>query len=267
MPNPPLQLIDQGFDGHVHTYLCNHAKGTMEQYVLSAIDKGIHTICFLEHLEVEIQTTQRSWLTDDNFHVYFEQGELLKEKFGRQITILLGVEAGFNPDAPDTFLQTLQKFPWDRIGLSCHFVKVGLEHQNVLSRKKESLTKLINYGPQRVAKIYYRSIVEALSLMDRCDVVCHLDAVLRHCHNNSLGNESWELIEEILETMDKKRTALELNTSGFTLRKTPYPSWEIITAAIKKGIPVQAGSDAHHPDQVGRYFFHLNDMLNEKVEI
>ena len=37
-------------DYHVHTSLCNHATGTMEQYVRAGVDKGLTTIGFLDHL-------------------------------------------------------------------------------------------------------------------------------------------------------------------------------------------------------------------------
>jgi len=37
-------------DYHVHTILCNHATGTMEQYDRSVVAKGFSTICFLDHL-------------------------------------------------------------------------------------------------------------------------------------------------------------------------------------------------------------------------
>ncbi len=37
-------------DYHVHTILCNHATGTMEQVVRAAVAKGMTTICFLDHL-------------------------------------------------------------------------------------------------------------------------------------------------------------------------------------------------------------------------
>ena len=40
-------------DYHVHTSLCNHASGTMEQYVQAAVAKGLNTICFLDHLTLQ----------------------------------------------------------------------------------------------------------------------------------------------------------------------------------------------------------------------
>ena len=43
--------LDLSQDGHIHTRLCNHATGEMEEYVLAALNKNLKTIIFLEHLE------------------------------------------------------------------------------------------------------------------------------------------------------------------------------------------------------------------------
>ena len=259
--------IDNGFDGHVHTYLCGHATGTMEEYVLAALSKGLHTICFLEHLEADIKDVEKSWLTESEFQLYFEQGLRLKEKYGDSIKILLGVEAGFNPDAQELFLKNLELFPWDRVGLSNHFVRVDDQYLNVLSRKKQYLNKLAEHGSGKVALKYYASILEALSIMKKCDVVCHLDAVMRHHAGIRLTEKHLQLIDTILDIMSSKNITLELNTSGFSLKGRPYPSKDLITAAVKKGVRLQAGSDAHAPNQVGRHFSRLQQYLDEEIHI
>ncbi len=55
--------------------------------------------------------------------------------------------------------------------------------------------------------------------------------------------------------------ALEVNTSGFTLRGTPFPAPFIIKEALALEIPLLAGSDAHKPEDVGRDFDLLADYL------
>ncbi len=37
-------------DYHIHTKLCNHARGVMGAYVKRAIEKGLTEVCFLDHL-------------------------------------------------------------------------------------------------------------------------------------------------------------------------------------------------------------------------
>jgi len=55
--------------------------------------------------------------------------------------------------------------------------------------------------------------------------------------------------------------ALEINTSGFSIRGNPFPLPAIIQMAIEREIPLQAGSDAHKPEDVGRDFHKLPALL------
>ena len=41
MKHATTPLIDITCDGHVHTALCQHAVGAMEDYVRAAIDRGL----------------------------------------------------------------------------------------------------------------------------------------------------------------------------------------------------------------------------------
>jgi hypothetical protein len=94
---PPL--IDITFDGHVHTRLCHHAVGEMEDYVKQAVERGLRAICFLEHLETDIAYHPPCWLDDEAFVYYFSEGERLKRRYRDRIEIQLGMEMGFNPQA------------------------------------------------------------------------------------------------------------------------------------------------------------------------
>ena len=109
-------LPDLLIDGHVHTKLCNHAVGEMEEYVQAALAKQLHTIIFLEHLEVGINSAERIWLTEKDFEYYFVEGNRLKEKYGSSINIKLGVEAGYNGMELPRLRDALQAYPWDHRG-------------------------------------------------------------------------------------------------------------------------------------------------------
>ena len=233
----------------------------MEEYVVAAINQGLHTLCFLEHLETGIIYHQRSWLSEEDFAVYFKEGRRLKKAYKGQLTILLGVEAGYNPEQQTPFINLLNAYPWDRIGISRHFYRIGNKHFNLLSRQPDSLAVLIEHGPERIMEAYFDSLLEALQIMERCDVVCHLDACLRHAPEGRLTEKNHIQINSILDTMQQKKIALEVNTSGYPLRKSPFPEATILNRAMKRDILLTPGSDAHDPQQVGRYFDQLKDYL------
>ncbi len=256
---PPA--IDLKQDSHVHTRLCNHASGEMEEYVLAAIRMGLESLTFLEHLEADIQYFERTWLTEDDFSYYFSEGERLRTKYRDQIRILLGVEVGYNPEAVELLNKQIAEHTWDRIGLSYHFLFDGNTHLNMVSRRQNNIEALGKIGASNVITRYLDGLIQGVKKLD-CHFICHLDAVMRHDRGIQFHPSHWDQVKDLLHLMRDKGMQLELNTSGFTLRNTPYPCHRIVSMAIELGIPLLAGSDAHRPEQVGRDFDRLTEFLS-----
>ncbi len=255
-----LNALDLESDGHIHTPLCNHAVGTMEEYVLAAVANGLRSITFLEHLEVGIRSTPRTWLTEADFDEYFREGDRLKSRYKNRITIRLGVEAGYNPHQPEMLRTALGRYPWEWIGLSYHFYLVGDRHYNLVSRRRENLERLAAEGIDRVISAYLDGLLAGLDIV-RPDVVCHLDAVLRHHPDIRFNDSHLHRIDTLLTAMAWRGTALEINTSGYSIRNRPFPEPGILGKAMALHIPLVPGSDAHRPEDVGRCFDRLPRYL------
>jgi histidinol-phosphatase (PHP family) len=254
--------IDTSVDGHVHTNLCNHARGEMEEYVLSAVSKGLRKLIFLEHLEVGINYFESTWLTEDDFDFYHKQGKHLQEKYRGTIEVGLGVEVGYNPPFLDVILQKLAMHKWDRIGISYHFLETDSGHLNMVSSKQINLERLEQFGTDAVVRRYYEQLQVAVENLPG-QVLCHIDAVLRHHPNVIFTPEHDALIDKLLDAVARKKMALEVNTSGYKTKEHPYPSLAILKKAVARNIPLVAGSDAHSPEDVGRYFDRLPDLVKQ----
>jgi len=233
----------------------------MEEYIQAALNKGLKTIIFLEHMEAGIEYFERTWLTQSDFARYFAQGKMLQDKYRDRIRVQLGVEVGYNPEAIDMLQEQLDSFQWDLKGLSYHFFPAGGKHLNMVSRRPENIKTLAALGVENVITGYFSGLIEAIGLLD-CQLLCHLDAVLRHYPGLQLRPSHLDQIDHLLDLMHQKNMHLEVNTSGFTLRGEPYPGRDILTRALNMGIPLSAGSDSHRPDQVGRHFEKLPDYLS-----
>ena len=255
-------LIDTTIDGHVHTRRCGHAVGEMVEYVEQAVARGLRVITFLEHLETGINYQPKSWLEQEDFDDYFAEGLRLRERFRGVIEVRLGVETGYNPADPAAVRARLARYPWDRVGLSCHFHAHGGSHLNLLSRSQESLDTFAAIGVDRVLSRYFEALIAAVREID-CDVLCHLDAALRHYPGLQFNQSHRQQIVDLLDAVQERGVALEINTSGFDYRGTPFPAAWIITRALERGIPLSAGSDAHRPADVGRHFDRLPAYLAE----
>jgi histidinol-phosphatase (PHP family) len=257
-------LIDSSIDGHVHTSLCNHARGEMEEYVLAAISKGLRRLIFLEHLEVGINYFESTWLTEADFEFYHKEGKRLQEKYLGRLEIGIGIEVGYNPYYLEETLRRLNMHTWDRIGISYHLMDTDSEHLNLVSSKQVNIKALDQFGVDKVVSRYYKELLNAVENLPG-QVLCHIDAVMRHNPNVVITSEHNALIEDLLDSVARKNMSLEVNTSGYRIKDEPYPSLEILQKAVKKKIPLVAGSDAHCPEDVGRYFDRLPGLKEKLV--
>jgi len=249
--------IDTSIDSHMHTSLCHHARGTMEEYVLAGIRHGgLKQIIFLEHLETGIEYFETTWLTDHDFERYFQEGRQLQKKYQGVIEIGLGVEVGYNPHKVDEIRKRVAQWQWDRIGISYHFMHTATGHLNLVSSKQVNITALDKLGIDQVLTTYYRDLRAAVLTLPG-DVLCHCDAVLRHHPDADRLDHHEELIDALFDAVLAKKMAIEVNTSGYRIRNEPYPAVVLLKKAVARGIPLVAGSDAHRPEDVGRYFDRL----------
>ena len=255
-------MIDTTIDSHVHTKLCHHARGEMEEYVLAAINQGLRKLIFLEHLEVGINYFESTWLTEDDFDIYHAEGKRLQEKFLDRIEIGLGIEVGYNPNFLEEIKRRLALHVWDRIGISYHFLKTGSGHLNMVSRKQRNIEALDQFGVDEVANRYYKDLKEAVEILPG-QVLCHIDAVLRHHPYFIMTPEHNALINDLLDSVASNNMSLEVNTSGYRIKDEPYPSLDILRKAVKRKISLVAGSDAHRPEDVGIHFDRLPGLIKK----
>ena len=252
-------MIKTSVDHHLHTSFCHHATGTMEEYVLAGIECGLEGIVFLEHLEAGINYFETTWLSESDFADYHQQGARLREKYGDLINIGLGVEVGYNPERIGELKEKIARYSWDRVGISYHFLEIDGHHYNLVSRKRENMAAFSLVGINNVLDRYFAGLLAAINDLPGT-ALCHLDAVLRHHPELTFTPNHLEQIDGILVALADRRMALEVNASGFPLRNEPYPSLAIIQRAVELGLRLEAGSDAHRPADVGRFFARLSSL-------
>ena len=244
---PPTQI-----DYHVHTRLCNHAHGTMEQYVRCAIEKGVAELCFLDHLTLNEQGCDLSMGPED-VPLYVYAVRRLQERYRDRIDVKLGMEVDFTPDRMAEAVRILDRFSFDMIGGSIHFV----DDRNIVSSK----TNGSGISPDD-AEFFdqYLSLIETMADYSCFDVICHLDVVKKFGIQPPV--DFFEKMDAILEKIKYKDLVIEVNTSGLSHpARAIYPELVILKRCFEKNIPVTFGSDAHRPEQVGRHFGKAAEIL------
>ena len=259
-PAGVASMLDLSRDNHVHTSLCLHAVGAMEEYVEAALARGLTGLVFLEHFEAGITSPRRTWLTAEDFVYYREEGERLRRRYAGRIEIGLGVEVGYNPKEVAATKAFLAAHSWDRVGISCHFLDIGGRHYNLLSQDSRTLAVFDAYGVEQVLAAYFQLLAEAVELLPG-NVLCHLDAALRHHPEVApalAAQRANPAIDRIFAVMAARGMALEINTSGFAHRRgQAYPAPELLARALDRNLALCPGSDAHRPQEVGRFFSEL----------
>lgn len=230
-------------DYHIHTPLCNHAQGSMRQSVLHAVAAGFSEICFLDHLIVDGPGLKNT-MDVAEVPLYIQAAANLKREFDGKITIRKGLEVDFIPEKIDRITEIIDRFDFDVIGASVHFV-MGY---NVASRRNAPPKGLFAEG--EMARLYFEQLDRMLDY-DFFDVVCHPDVVKKSgvVHNDDVE----PIVDGLLEKIARKGLTLEFNTGGWDHPAgDSYPSRAFAKKCQIRGIPFTLGSDAHTPEGVGR---------------
>lgn len=245
-------------DYHIHTRLCKHATGEMEEYVQQAVERGLMEIAFADHNPLPDMFDIAHRMAFDELESYIREIERLQKTYP-QINIKCGLEADFYDGFEESLYQMLRRFDFDLIILSVHFINGWPKNNWAFSY----------YFPDKSLKEIYADYLQAILRginTGLFNIIGHLDLikspdepVLRHNREDVLT---------ILRAAKEKKMALELNTSG--LRKDIgeiYPNLEILPLVAAEKIPITFGSDAHNPQQVGFYFHELEKKLRAFPEI
>lgn len=222
---------------HTHTALCNHASGTIRDYVEAALERGLETIGFSCHAPYPFELKNySSWyrMTPAQHDVYATEILSLKEEFKGKIEVLLGYEAEYYPALWNELLSELRRYPCDYIIQGQHFYNNEYDG---------------NYAGDcvddvRSVKGYARILCEGMKT-GFYTYVAHPDL------NNYSGDvdEYCDAMKSVCETSLETDTPLEINLLGIRGRR-PYPKdkfWEMVG---RYGCKVVFGSDAHSPAEL-----------------
>ncbi|NLI47858.1 MAG: histidinol-phosphatase HisJ family protein [Acidobacteria bacterium] len=254
-------------DLHCHTKYCRHAVGEMEDYVRSAIDRGLEEIGFLEHVERGIQYSRRTWLDDVEVDVYWNEAIMLKRQYARQIVVSAGIELGVNPAAVRELTEVAERHPWDRVALSYHFVwdETANIHLNISSAKDPNLRLLQARDPVALALEYYDVLARHIPVF-RPFMICHLDVPRRNLPDVSDEPAVRAAIRRVLAAMRQAGAALEINTAGYVYTGQLYPAPGTLSEAIRMGLNLVFASDSHAPDRPGTDFDRALAEILPKLE-
>lgn len=238
------------FDYHMHT-LFSDGKNSHEEMVEAAIEKGFFEIGFTDHFCIKQPC---SWaMGEDGLQQMVNKLEELQVKYREQIRILLGVEVDYFPDKEEEIARELEKYPFDYVLGSVHF----LDNWNYDSDR----SRYSEFSNDYLYRWYFAELQKAAS-SGLFDTMAHPDLIKKF----QVWPESTQngLFRQTAEVFAKSEVAFEVNTSGIDRPCGEFfPGKEFLTELFKADVPVTLGSDSHKAEQIGRYFNDARTLIKE----
>lgn len=232
------QRVTMRIDLHNHTTRCNHAEGSVDEYIQRAIEVGIDIYGFSEHAPMDFDKKYR--LPFEDMHAYTSDILHAKEKYRNDIHILLGYEVDYLPGHMDERVLTTDV---DYLIGSIHFIdKWGFDNPEFIGGWKDR-------DIDEIWQAYFEA-TEAMAKFGKFDIVGHLDLI--KVFKFMPKTDIRILAKNALTAIKKANMVLEINTAG--LRKPIgelYPSRALLEVAYDLEIPITFSSDAHAVDQIG----------------
>lgn len=233
-------------DIHLHSKLCGHATGELHQYVERAIALGIEAVGFAFHLPVAIPHEGKVNVTRGELDTLAREVERLQVAYGEELPVLFGGEADYLPGSEDEIAALVAAYPFDHVIGSVHFIgQWAFDHPAEVAAYE-------GWDRRELYERYFALVCEA-ARSGLFDVVGHIDLVKKFGHR--LDGDWSELRDQVCQTIRSRDLCVEINTAGFDKPVgEQYASEAFVQRLAELDVPICFGSDAHAPEQVGRYF-------------
>lgn len=238
-------------DNHVHTNFSSDAKDSMEDVIRRAISIGVRHLTFTDHLEYNT----------DKFSVdcekYYETIYNYKEKYKKEIDLLMGIEVGYQSHIRKEIENILASNPFDFVLCSTHSV----DGMNVPDAKYFE-----GYTKEEAYLRYFECMLDTVKNFKNYDSYGHLDYIIRYGNfkdNKVIYNDYKNVLDEVLKNIISNGSGIELNTSGYRYGlDSIHPNMEILKRYKELGGEVLTiGSDSHKSNDVCKDFDKAYDML------
>lgn len=254
---------------HMHTVFCDGLSNP-EDYVLTAIEKGMTAIGFSAHVPIPIANywNMPATKTQD----YFDEILRLKQRYVDKIEIYAGFEMDYLITADKNLIQQYIKQADYTIG-SIHYL-YDEKNQKYYAADGSAADLDITYqefagsDDQVLVRSYYQELIRIIHEF-KPDIIGHFDIIKKQNHQNRYFNEHdpWyvNLVHQVLDEIAKTGIIIEVNTGG-RLRgyiTENYPSDWILQICQSKKIPIIISSDAHKPQDIDGFFEETAQKLKD----
>ena len=238
-------------DLHTHTSFSTDSDAPLEKMAQAALEKGLKTICFTEHMDFDYPGGE--FFLDTA--AYRKELFRVKELYRGSLEILFGVELGLMDYIAPTLKKYSESFDFDFIIGSAHQVD-GIDPY---------YPEYFNtHGDRKGIYHFYESALAAVRAFGNFDVFGHFDYIVRYTHAKSYSPADFaDIVDEILKELISRGRGLEINTAGIHYGLGwAHPHPDVLKRYRELGGEIiTVGSDAHSGDRVAYCFETTQEML------
>ncbi len=171
--------------------------------------------------------------------------------------IAVGLEMDYVPGAEEGIRNYLQRYSWDFVLGSVHFLdEFGLD-------VGEMKDEYVRRDPEDIWSLYYHYSIQAVE-SGLFQAITHPDLPKIYGFPKPSDSMLIPWYRQFIEALADNHVALEINTAGLRRPvKEIYPHPKLLEEAAKVHLPVTLASDAHEPENVGRFFDEARQLARE----
>lgn len=247
-------------DCHMHSHFSADSNASMGAMIESAIDKGLKTICFTEHMDYDYPPDTfegQPAVFEVDMPSYIEEINMMKSGFASKIEILFGIELGLMPYLAPRYKSFVNQYPFDFIIGSSHLVD---GRDPYYPEYFEGRSEFEAYSD------YFETIPANITAFDDFDSYGHIDYVVRygpHANKDYTYEIYRDVMDKVLKSIIESGKALEINTGGYKKGLgQPHPQADVLARYRELGGElITIGADAHAPEQIADAFDRAEEVL------
>ncbi len=239
---------------HNHTTFSD-GKGTPEENVKSAIEKGMASLGFSDHSFTACDTSY--CMKAEDYPAYIKAINELKAKYREVLPIYLGLEKDYYSEGDDS--------EFDYVIASVHYIcKNGVCYPIDHSPKQQQDCAAEVFGGSftDMAACYFDMLTEHV-IRTKPAFIGHFDVITKFSLMPEDDERYRDIAKEALRECLKHCKYLEMNTGAISRgwRKDPYPNHYLLETVKECGGKFLLGSDSHDPKNLTFDFERSCDIL------
>ena len=233
----------------MHTTLCRHATGSVDDYARQAVARGLKGMTVTCHCPLPDQINHKVRMAPDELDTYGDMVGQAAARWQGRLDIRTGMESDFAPFLIPYLTELHASRPFSYILGSVH------PHAKYF-RERYDTGDTPGYR-----RTYYRMLAEAAE-SGLFDCLSHPDLIKNIDHAEWNFDRYAPDIEASLDRIAAAGTSMELNTSGLLKTIKEYnPGRAQLEMMHQRRIPVVVGADAHVAHRVADHFKEALDLL------